>query len=153
MALTDMACRNAKPKDRPYKLFDTGGLFLFVTISGSRIWRMKFKFGGKDKLVVFGPYPTVGLTAAREKRDAVHEQLVAGVDPTARPDKPERGTPGKGTFRDWAEAWLKNQKAGWGGGRCGRGRGRRLILGAKARRLSNGRSPVRRPITSSRRCR
>ena len=56
MALTDMALRNAKPQDKPYKLFDGGGLHLLVNPSGSRIWRLAYRFLGKPKQISFGRY-------------------------------------------------------------------------------------------------
>lgn len=85
MALTDMALRNAKPQDKPYKLFDGGGLHLLVNPSGSRIWRLAYRFLGKPKQISFGPYPTVSLADARQKRDEAKKLLLDGQDPsTAR---------------------------------------------------------------------
>ncbi len=66
MPLTDIALRNAKPKEQPYKLFDGGGLFLYVTPSGSRLWRLAYRFAGKTKQLSFGPYPTISLADARQ---------------------------------------------------------------------------------------
>ncbi|MFG1359340.1 tyrosine-type recombinase/integrase [Xanthobacter pseudotagetidis] len=85
MALTDMALRNAKPQDKPYKLFDGGGLHLLVNPSGGRIWRLAYRFLGKPKQISFGPYPTVSLADARQKRDEAKKLLLDGQDPsTAR---------------------------------------------------------------------
>lgn len=85
MALTDLALRNAKPRDNPYKLFDGGGLHLLVNPNGSRIWRLAYRFAGKPKQLSFGPYPTVTLVAARQKRDEAKRLLLEGQDPsTAR---------------------------------------------------------------------
>lgn len=85
MALTDLALRNAKPRDNPYKLFDGGGLHLLVNPNGSRIWRLAYRFAGKPKQLSFGPYPTVTLVAARQKRDDAKRLLLEGQDPsTAR---------------------------------------------------------------------
>lgn len=69
MPLTDTKCKNAKPKEKAYKLSDAGGLFLFVTKAGNKIWRMKYRFpkGGKEKTLVFGEYPIISLLEAREK--------------------------------------------------------------------------------------
>lgn len=82
MALTDLALRNAKPRDNPYKLFDGGGLHLLVNPNGSRIWRLAYRFAGKPKQLSFGPYPTVTLVAARQKRDEAKRLLLEGQDPS-----------------------------------------------------------------------
>ena len=58
MPLTDMAARKAKPKDRPYKVGDSGGLYLLVNPSGSKLWNLKYRFGGKEKSLAIGPYPS-----------------------------------------------------------------------------------------------
>lgn len=82
MALTDLALRNAKPRDKAYKLFDGGGLHLLVNPNGSRIWRLAYRFAGKPKQISFGPYPTVSLAEAREKREDAKRQLLENKDPT-----------------------------------------------------------------------
>lgn len=69
MALTDAACKNAKPKEKPYKLADSGGLHLLVKPNGGRYWRMKYRFDDKEKLLSFDVYPEVSLSEARAKRD------------------------------------------------------------------------------------
>jgi hypothetical protein len=80
MVLSDSAIRNAKPAEKPYKLFDDGGLFLLVAPTGSRLWRLKYRFWEK-KLLALGPYPTISLKEARERRDIAKKQLAHGVDP------------------------------------------------------------------------
>lgn len=82
MPLTGIALRNAKPKEQPYKLFDGGGLFLYVTPSGSRLWRLAYRFAGKTKQFSFGPYPTISLADARQKRDEAKRALADGEDPS-----------------------------------------------------------------------
>jgi hypothetical protein len=62
-------------KERPYKIADSSGLFLYVVPTGLRSWRMKFQFDGKEKLLTFGPYPEVTISEARAKRDAARAQL------------------------------------------------------------------------------
>jgi len=59
MPLTDTQIRNAKPRERPYKLGDAGGLYLLVNPSGAKWWRLKYRFGGKAKLLSLGIYPAV----------------------------------------------------------------------------------------------
>lgn len=67
--LTESAIRAAKPKDKRYKLYDERGLYLAVTPSGSKQWRMQYWFGGREKLLALGLHPDVSLKRAREKRD------------------------------------------------------------------------------------
>ncbi|MCH7571024.1 MAG: DUF4102 domain-containing protein, partial [Deltaproteobacteria bacterium] len=81
MPLTDTAIRSAKPKDKTFKLFDGGGLYLEVNPAGGKWWRWKYRFAGKEKRLSFGVYPDVSLKSAREKRDATRHQLAAGTDP------------------------------------------------------------------------
>lgn len=83
MALTDLALRNAKPKEKAYKLFDGGGLHLVVNPNGSRLWRLAYRFAGKPKQLAFGPYPTVSLADARQKREDAKKLLLDGRDPSA----------------------------------------------------------------------
>ena len=81
MALTDVQARNAKPGAKPYKLSDGGWLFLLVKPSGSKLWRMAYRFAGKEKLLSLGAYPQLSLKDARTKRDEAKALLVAGIDP------------------------------------------------------------------------
>jgi hypothetical protein len=66
------------------KHFDGGGLYLEVTAAGGRYWRMKYRFGGKEKRLAFGVHPTVGLKEAQERRDAAKQSLDRGIDPGAQ---------------------------------------------------------------------
>ncbi|WJS98369.1 tyrosine-type recombinase/integrase [Novosphingobium humi] len=81
MALTEVAIRNAKPKDKPYKLGDAGGLFLYVTPAGGKLWRVKFRVNGKEKLLSLGAWPEISLANARKERDKAKEALATGIDP------------------------------------------------------------------------
>ena len=81
MPLTDTAVRNAKPSDRPFKLPDEKGLFLLVHPNGSKYWRHKYRYLGKEKLLSYGVYPEVSLKEARESRDKSRKLLSSGVDP------------------------------------------------------------------------
>ena len=88
--LTDAQCRAAKPKDRPYKLFDGRGLALVVLPSGVRSWRLFYRVDGAPKTMTLGLYPEVGLAEARQLRDAARAKLRGGDDPMADRRKPAR---------------------------------------------------------------
>jgi len=79
--LTDTKVRTTKPADKPQKLFDGGGLFLLVTPSGGKLWRLKYRFGGTEKSLSLGRYPETSLAEARQKRDQASALLAKGVDP------------------------------------------------------------------------
>jgi integrase len=80
-SLSDATVRNAKPKHRPYKMSDGEGLFLLITPSGGKYWRLKYFFAGKEKLLALGVYPDVSLGDARERRAQARKALAAGNDP------------------------------------------------------------------------
>ena len=84
MPLSDTAIRNAKPQDKPYKMYDAGGLFLIVTPAGEKWWRFKYRLGGQEKLLSFGTYPTTGLREARDKREDARKLITQGIDPSAQ---------------------------------------------------------------------
>ena len=83
MKLTDTALRALKPTGKVQKLSDGGGLYLHVTPTGSRLWRMAYRFAGKQKLLSFGAYPAISLRDARKLREEAKEQLAKGIDPGA----------------------------------------------------------------------
>lgn len=78
MALSDVEIRQAKPQDKPYKLFDGGGLYLEVTPSGGKLWRYKFRFGGKEKRLALGAYPETSLKDARERHLQARKLMADG---------------------------------------------------------------------------
>ncbi|PPC92553.1 MAG: integrase, partial [Methylotenera sp.] len=82
MALTDTAIRNAKPMDKPFKLYDEKGLFLQVTPTGGKWWRFKYRINDKEKLLSFGTYPEIKLAGARAKRDEARELIANEIDPS-----------------------------------------------------------------------
>ena len=84
MALTFAAIKNARGREKPYKLTDSDGLFLYVTPSGGRYWRMNYRHFGKQKMLAFGVYPDTGLAEAREQRDAARKVLAKGDDPAEK---------------------------------------------------------------------
>ncbi len=84
MSLTDRAIINLKPTGKSSKHFDGGGLHIFLSPTGGKLWRLVYRFEGKEKLLSFGQYPAVGLKMARERRDEAKEMLAKGIDPGAR---------------------------------------------------------------------
>jgi integrase len=80
--LNDAKLRAAKPREKAYKLTDAHQLYLFVTTTGSKLWRMDYTFDGKRKCLSIGPYPLVSLIEAREKRDDARKLLAEGKDPS-----------------------------------------------------------------------
>jgi hypothetical protein len=82
MALTDAAVRSAKPGGKPIKLSDGGGLHLLIRPSGSKLWRLAYRFKGKQKTLALGVYPTVTLANAREGRDEAKKLLARDLDPS-----------------------------------------------------------------------
>lgn len=118
--LTDAAIRTAKPKDKPYKLYDGGGLFLLVTPTKKnelpsrgapgKWWRFKYRFGGKEKLLSFGTYPEITLSSAREKRDAARKQIAEGFDPG---EERKSNKSGSGSFEAVAREWVELKSPGW----------------------------------------
>lgn len=81
MPLTVAQLKSMKPANRVYKISDGGGLYIAVTASGSKLWRMAYRFEGKQKTLYLGVYPTIGLAEAREKREAAKAILALGRDP------------------------------------------------------------------------
>ena len=80
--LSDTKVRNVKPQAKEVKLFDGGGLFLLVVPTGGKLWRFKYRFGGKEKQLTFGTYPEISLSDARQRREDARKLLANGVDPS-----------------------------------------------------------------------
>ncbi|MEN6373838.1 MAG: integrase arm-type DNA-binding domain-containing protein [Smithella sp.] len=82
--LSEIKVRNSKPQqEKDYKLFDGGGLYLLITVSGGKLWYFKYHFDGKEKKLAFGSYPEISLLDARQKRYEARRQLANGIDPGA----------------------------------------------------------------------
>jgi hypothetical protein len=81
--LSDAKVRTAKPRKSAYKLFDGGGLYLFVTPAGGKLWCLKYRADGKNKKLSFGPYPEVSLADARTEKDKARKEIERGIDPGA----------------------------------------------------------------------
>src|SRR5450631_84806 len=110
MSLTDTAIKAAKPAAKPYKLFDERGLYLLVNPRGGRLWRLKYRVDGREKLLAIGAYPDLSLAKARERRDDARRLLTEQIDPSAR-KKAERLTQ-VDTFESIAREWPALQKRG-----------------------------------------
>ena len=115
MKLTDIKCRSAKGKEKPYKMFDGGGLYLEILTSGKRLWRLKYYFLGKEKRISFGPYPLVSLADARDERDKAKKLLLQDIDPSkARKNKrAEISRNSENTFKVIALEWFDLQTDRW----------------------------------------
>lgn len=83
MKLTDTAVKKAKPKAKPFKMADGGGMYIEVMPNGSKYWRLKYRYAGKEKKLALGVYPDVSLSLARERREEARKLLANGGDPGA----------------------------------------------------------------------
>lgn len=115
MTLTARQVETAKPKEKSYKLFDGGGLYLEITAKGSRYWRMKYRFGGKEKRLAFGVFPTVTLAEAREMKNQAKKVLAAGGDPgeVKKEEKAIQKLSTGNTFEAIAREWHKSKADRW----------------------------------------
>ena len=114
--LSDAQVKNAKPKDKPYKLFDGGGLYLEVMPTGSKLWRMKFRqANGKESRLAFGSYPEIGLGGARTRRAEVRKLKAEDIDPAqAKKDKARQASEKAAqTFEKLAREWHANRLPTW----------------------------------------
>jgi len=99
MPLSDVKCRNARHTNKRQKLSDGGGLQLWLQPTGSRLWRLAYRFGGKQKLLALGAYPTVSLAEARQARDEAKRLLAKGVDPLQAKKEEKQATTRGDAFR------------------------------------------------------
>lgn len=115
MALTDTTCKRAKAINRPRRMFDAHGLYLEVMPTGSKYWRLKYRFHDKEKRLALGVYPDVSLLAARKLRENARDLLRAGTDPGAakKEQKAHAKLNSAQTFEAVAREWHENKKSGW----------------------------------------
>lgn len=113
--LSSAAVGAAKPRQRPYKLSDGGGLYLLVNPDGTRWWRFRYRVDGREKLLSLGVYPAKALKAARKERDFAKEQLATGIDPGERrkADRLARLRARDDTFKAVAMEWFDSRSAKW----------------------------------------
>ena len=110
MKLTDTQIKRIKPRPKPFKVSDGGGLFLWVTPAGGKIWRWSYRIEGRAKLMALGRYPDVPLSLARERHAEARKLLAAGVDPMAE-RKAERAAE-ENSFQSVSKLWLEHWKQG-----------------------------------------
>jgi len=115
MALTETKVKSAKSKDQAYKLADEKGMYVFVTPSGGKLWRLDYRFEGKRKTLALGGYPDVSLGQARDKRDEARKSLAAGIDPgfVKQVQKGTRGVQLANGFEVTARRWHQNNTDSW----------------------------------------
>lgn len=113
--LTDKTCRAAVPGTKPIRLYDSQGLYLEISPSGGKHWRMKYRYGGKEKRLALGSYPLVSLAEARQKRDIARKMLIDGLDPVLiKKDERRQALAGKSnTFQAIALEWYERHTDEW----------------------------------------
>lgn len=115
MALSDKKIQTAKVLNKKYKLFDGKGLYILVSPSGSKLWRLKYHFAGKERLISLGSYPELTLEKAREKHFEARKLITAGIDPGAQKqiEKQEAIIAAKNTFQAIALEWHETNTPRW----------------------------------------
>lgn len=115
MKLNDMKCRTAKGKEKSYKLFDGGGLYLEVMPNGNKLWRLKYYYLGKEKRFSLGAYPLISLQDARTGRDTAKRQIIQNIDPSSakRTEKHNAVKNAENTFKAVALDWHQNNAERW----------------------------------------
>lgn len=111
--LTDKAIKNAKPTDQAYHLSDAGGLSVHITPTGNKLWRLRYRFDGKQQMISLGSYPDVSLADAREARDNAKKVLKSGGNPSKERRKLRRLESGADTFETLAREWFSLQVPTW----------------------------------------
>ena len=112
--LSDMKVQKVKSKEKSFALFDGGGLFLLVTPSGGKLWRFKYRYNGKPKLLAFGTYPEISLLDARKRRDDARRLLANNIDPGAiRKAQKQAKNEEIETFEIIAREWQDKFKSKW----------------------------------------
>jgi hypothetical protein len=115
LPLSDMKVVKVKPQSKQVTLFDGDGLFLLVTPSGGKLWRLKYRFGGKEKLLSWGAYPEISLANARGRRDKARKQLANGIDPgeVRKAQKAAQVASCENSFEVVAREWHKKFSPNW----------------------------------------
>lgn len=110
MALTDAAIKAAKPAAKLFRITDSNGLCLEIAPTGSKLWRYRYRFNDKAKMLALGTYPALSLLKARQKRDEAREQLANGIDPGEQKKAAKQAQKVIGlTFEGLAREWCSGQ--------------------------------------------
>ena len=122
MTLTNTAIRNAKPGEKSRKMFDGGGLYLEISPKGGKWWRLKYRFGGKEKRLSLGVYPDVSLKDARDRRDEARKLLANEVDPSENRSarKAAKIEVSQNSFEVIAREWFSKHSPNWSFGHADR---------------------------------
>jgi integrase len=112
MALTDVAIRKAKPGPKPLKLSDGGGMHLLITPVGGKLWRLKYRIDGREKLLAIGAYPEISLGEARRRREEAREMIALGKDPSRekRRDKLRSRIQAADTFKAISDEFCQKRR-------------------------------------------
>ncbi len=115
MKLTDIQIKNAKPKEKQYKLSDGEGLYVLIRPNGSKLWQMRYRFAEKQKTLSIGKYPLVSLSKARELKIEAKKLLAENIDPSQEKQRKKRQVykDTENTFQRIAEQWYKRHKRSW----------------------------------------
>src|SRR5450631_1311234 len=115
MTLTDRAIRGAKHAEKPIRLFDAGGLYLELAPKGGKWWRLKYRYGGKEKRISLGIYPDISLKDARQRRDDARKLLANEVDPgeNRKAVKAAKSELSANSFEIVAREWFAKFKPNW----------------------------------------
>ncbi len=124
--LSEVRVNKAKPTDKEYKISDGGGLHLLITPSGGKLWRLKYRFDGKEKLLAFGSYPEISLAIARQRREETRKLLAFGQDPGEAKKAAKRAAAIEATsaFELVAHEWYEKNEAVWSAGHAATVKGR-----------------------------
>lgn len=115
MSLTNIKCSNAKPLEKRYRLYDTGGLYMEIMPNGSKYWRLKYRYLKKEKVLALGVYPLISLAEARDARDEAKKLLIKNIDPVDAKKQGRRQAilNSQNTFQAVALEWHANQVDKW----------------------------------------
>lgn len=113
--LSEMTVRQAKAKDKAYKLSDSEGLYLYVSTAGHRSWRLKYRFAGKERRLILGSYPALSLKEARDRKFEARKLLASGKDPGVEAKKAAMSASitAANTFEEIARGWFRLQEERW----------------------------------------
>lgn len=115
MPLTDIAIRKARPSSKTQRLFDSGGLYLEISPSGGKWWRLKYRIAGREKRISLGTFPAVGLKDARDARDQAKSEVAANRDPSVLKQRARQELQDKSDreFERVARQWLSHRASAW----------------------------------------